>query len=114
MTVKPVIAIIGGGYSGTFTLVQLIKQATFPVDIFLVNKKHPLVKGIAYGTSDKNHLLNVAAGKMSPFPDDPDHFVRWIRSQKSQKNYVDDDLPLAYLPRAIYGDYLKTVFDETI
>ena len=114
MKAAPVIAIIGGGFCGTFTLIQLFRQASNSVRIILINKNYPISKGIAYGTEDDCHLLNVAVGKMSPFPDEPDHFVRWVKSQKSLKQYVTDELSLAYLPRAVYGNYLKHIFDEEI
>ena len=114
MKAAPVIAIIGGGFCGSFTLVQLLRQASKPVSVFLINRSYPLVKGIAYGTEDENHLLNVAAGKMSPFPDEPDHFVRWVKSQKSLRHYVSEELPLAYLPRSVYGNYLQSIFKDTL
>lgn len=114
MKAPPVIAIIGGGFCGTFTFVQLLKQASHPLHVILINKHYPLAKGIAYSTEDECHLLNVAAGKMSPFPDDSDHFVRWVKGQKFLATYVNDDLPLAYLPRAVYGKYLASVFEETL
>lgn len=114
MKAPPVIAIIGGGYCGAFTLLQLFRQTTKPVRVFLINKNYPAVKGIAYGTEDRCHLLNVAAGKMSPFPEDPEHFVRWVRSQKSLKEYVTEELMLAYLPRTVYGEYLQHVFDDAL
>ncbi len=114
MKSAPVIAIIGGGFCGTFTLIQLINRAKNPLHIILINKNYPLVKGIAYGTTDEKHLLNVAAGKMSAFVDNPDHFVQWIKSKKSCNKYVTDDLPLAYLPRSIYGEYLNSIFEDAV
>lgn len=114
MKAAPVIAIIGGGFCGTFTLVQLLKQVSKPVHVILINKHYPLARGIAYSSEDQCHLLNVAAGKMSPFPDEPEHFVRWLKSQKSLSHYLNEDLPLAYLPRALYGKYLVHVLEETL
>jgi len=110
----PVIAIIGGGFCGTLTLVQLFRQAKKPVHVVLINKDYPLAKGIAYGTEDENHLLNVAAGKMSAFPDDPDHFLRWIKSKKSLQEFVREEMHLDYLPRHIYGSYLQSIYEEAI
>lgn len=114
MKPAPVIAIIGGGYCGAFTLVQLIWQSTKPLHIILINSDYPLAKGVAYATSDKKHLLNVAAGKMSAVPDDTDHFVSWIKSKTSLRKYVNEELPLSYLPRNIYGQYLLSVFEEAV
>ncbi|MBK4216704.1 FAD/NAD(P)-binding protein [Paracoccus caeni] len=37
--------------------------------------------GIAYGTENLEHLLNVSASEMSARPDDPDHFLDWLKTQ---------------------------------
>ncbi len=114
MKPAPVIAIIGGGFCGAFTVVQLLKQATKPVQIFLINKNYPHVKGVAYSTQDEKHLLNVAAAKMSAFPDQPEHFMEWIRKKKNWKHITDEELPFAYLPRNEYGHYIQQIFDDAI
>jgi uncharacterized NAD(P)/FAD-binding protein YdhS len=108
----PVIAIIGGGFCGTLVTVQLLRQAKKPLRIILINRNYPVSKGIAYSTEDENHLLNVAAGKMSAFPEDPDHFVNWIKNKNELNHFVSDELNLAYLPRAVYGNYIQAIFDE--
>ena len=38
-------------------------------------------RGIAYGTRDRAHLLNVPAGKMSAWPDRPDDFAAVIAKE---------------------------------
>jgi len=114
MKTTPVVAIIGGGFCGTFTLIQLLRQAKKPVHIVLINKNYPIVKGVAYGTSDEKHLLNVAAGKMSAFPDEPEHFMQWVKSKKALKKYVTDELSLAYLPRNVYGSYLQSIYEAAL
>jgi len=42
-------------------------------------------RGIAYGTDNPDPLLNVRAERMSPFPDDPDHFVPWPEARPPGK-----------------------------
>ncbi len=114
MKASPVIGIIGGGFCGTLSLVQLLRQAKKPLHIILINKTYPLARGIAYSTDDEKHLLNVAAGKMSAFPEDPDHFINWIKNNKSLRHLVSEELHLAYVPRQVYGDYLQHIYEEAL
>ena len=72
------IAIIGGGFSGTMTAVNLARLSTRPLRIYVVNSGHPAGRGVAYGTKRAEHLLNVAARNMSAFPDHPNHFLDWL------------------------------------
>jgi uncharacterized NAD(P)/FAD-binding protein YdhS len=51
---------------------------------------------VAYGTTDPLHLLNVRAGGMSVFGDDPQHFARWA-----------DASPDEFLPRQQYARYVS-------
>ncbi|MCB1123736.1 MAG: FAD/NAD(P)-binding protein, partial [Verrucomicrobiae bacterium] len=77
----PQIAIIGGGFSGTMTLVNLLRLTKDPLKLVLINQKGLPGRGIAYGTRRPEHLLNVAARNMSAFPDLPDHFLQWLRTR---------------------------------
>jgi len=72
------IAIIGGGFSGTMTAVNLARVGTWPLRVCLINSGHPTGRGVAYGTRRAEHLLNVAARNMSAFPDHPNHFLDWL------------------------------------
>lgn len=110
------IAIVGGGFSGGMLLVQLIRQATTPLSITLINAGYPLIRGIAYSTNDDTHLLNVRAGRMSAFPDDALHFVKWIRAQQGDgyREWQTEDLPERFVPRSMYGAYLDDVLKESL
>ena len=110
----PSIAIIGGGFCGAATLIQLVRQSEYPLNIILINKENPLSKGLAYSSFNERHVLNVPAGKMSIFPEEPDHFINWIRSKKEYHVFTDDELPDTYIPRVIYGKYLEEIFYDTI
>ncbi len=63
--------------------------------------------GTAYRTSDPRHLLNVPAGRMSAFPDDPEHFLCWLGADRRSASPGD------YLPRQVYGRYLTEVLERT-
>ncbi len=100
-------AIIGGGFCGTLTAVNLARLSTDTLRVILVNNRYPLGRGIAYGTLRPEHLLNVVARNMSAFPDLPSHFVDWLRNRSDF-----GEMPLAHLreqfvPRRVYGDYLQ-------
>lgn len=101
------IVIIGGGFSGTLTAIQLLEKSK-TVQIKVINTEHPVAKGIAYGTLSSEHLLNVMAGRMSPFPNDADHFINWLRA----KNYPLSNLETAFLPRMVYGEYLEELLSK--
>lgn len=111
---KPVIAIIGGGFCGSLTLIQLVRQSNIPLEILFVNKDNPFAKGIAYSSFNPKHVLNVPASKMSAFPDDPENFINWIKSKPKYSEYVNEELNDRFLPRIIYGEYLEELFNDTI
>ncbi|MBK6770919.1 MAG: FAD/NAD(P)-binding protein [Ignavibacteria bacterium] len=110
----PSIAIIGGGFCGAATFIQLVRQSEFPLNIVLINKENQIPKGLAYSSFNERHVLNVPAGKMSIFPEEPDHFINWIRSKKEYHIFADDELPDTFIPRVIYGKYLEEIFNDTI
>jgi uncharacterized NAD(P)/FAD-binding protein YdhS len=103
-------AIIGAGFSGVLVAVQLLKQARPPFTVVLVERlPQRLGRGVAYGTTLDCHLLNVPAGNMSAFPDDPENFLRWAKTQEQRllnPPWVTEVGASSFLPRRAYGDYL--------
>lgn len=103
------ITIIGGGASGTLLAVNLIKHGgSEPLEINLVEKHGTIGRGVAYSTVNDIHLLNVPAAKMGAFPDDIEHFQRWLKDNEYEYSPGD------FVPRKIYGSYLREVFSDTI
>jgi uncharacterized NAD(P)/FAD-binding protein YdhS len=100
------IAIIGGGFSGTMTAVNLARLAQQPTRVVLINHRRPLSRGTAYGTRHPDHLLNVAARNMSALPDQPEHFVNWLRCRSEYSDLPEAQLRETFAPRRVYGDYL--------
>lgn len=78
------IAIVGAGFSGSLVAAHLLKTANRPLLIELIERSHDIGKGVAYSTHTISHLLNVSAGKMSAFPDDPGHLLRWLHYNRSE------------------------------
>lgn len=104
------VAVVGGGFSGLMALVHLARA--MPRARLSLFERRPLrAPGVAYGGCDRSHLLNVPAGRMGAFPDDPGAFHRWLEA-RHPGTYRPDD----FAPRALFGDYLletvATVFAE--
>lgn len=103
------ITIIGGGASGTLLAVNLLKHTgENPVEINLVEKAGKIGRGVAYSTAQDVHLLNVPAAKMGAFPDQIEHFHKWLA--ENDYDYAASD----FVPRKIYGEYLRGVFSDAI
>jgi uncharacterized NAD(P)/FAD-binding protein YdhS len=101
--------IIGGGATGTLLAVNLIKNvANKSIEINLVDKREKLGRGVAYSTAQDFHLLNVPANKMGAFPDQLEHFHNWLVA----KGY--DFFPNDFVPRRLYGEYLRELLAETV
>ena len=103
------IAIVGGGFSGTMTAVNLARLGTRPLKVYVINSGRPVGRGVAYGTRRPEHLLNVAARNMSAFPDHPNHFLDWLRTRTEYADLPDVVLREVFAPRRVYGDYLRSV-----
>jgi len=102
------VAIVGGGAAGALAAVHLLREPRERggLEIELIDRTGTFGAGVAYGTEDPLHLLNVPAGKMGAFPDDVEHFHKWLQS--SGHNFK----PADFVPRRIYGEYLKKLFWE--
>ncbi len=90
-------AVIGGGYSGTLQTIQLLRRGA---RVTLIERAERLGRGIAYSTRYADHLLNVPAGRMSAFPDEPSHFADWLAQRGGGG-------PGDFAQRKVYGAYLQ-------
>src|SRR5215510_1900485 len=106
------IAIIGGGFSGVMTGVNLARISQRPLHITLINQHRPMGRGLAYGTRRPEHLLNVAARNMSAFPDLPNHFLHWLRTRSEYESVPEAELRERFIPRQVYGDYLRALMHQ--
>jgi uncharacterized NAD(P)/FAD-binding protein YdhS len=101
------IAVIGGGFSGTMVIRQLVDRGfTGTIDRFFRGESQTV--GPAYQQSSSSLLLNVRSQNMSAFPDDPSHFLRFLQTE-----YPEQALPNEFVPRSIYGAYLTKIWNET-
>jgi uncharacterized NAD(P)/FAD-binding protein YdhS len=108
------IAIIGGGFSGTLLSTNLVRNAVAPMEVILINESDVLNTGIAYDPYSEKFLLNVIASRMSAFPAEPDHFLNWVMLRDHFKGKERELIGNSYLPRKLYGEYLKGIWTETL
>jgi uncharacterized NAD(P)/FAD-binding protein YdhS len=100
----PTVAIVGGGFSGSISAAQLLRQARatqLPMRVVLLEQRGSIGEGLAYSSPEDCHLLNVPAGRMSAWPDQPDDFLRWASARNSAVKAED------FLPRHWYGEYIR-------
>lgn len=99
------VLIVGGGFSGTLLAINLARLGV--PSVLFERDQTALAKGLAFGTRHPEHLLNVRASNMSAFPDDPQHFLRWLGfSRAEQAN--------RFVPRLSYGQYLREILLESL
>lgn len=103
------ITIIGGGVSGVFLAIQLIRQKTkLPLNITVIEKENEPWLGAAYSTDKPFHLLNVRASRMSALAGEDNHFLLWL-NENGYAIGADD-----FAPRAVFRKYVEDVFQKTM
>lgn len=109
-----VIAIVGGGFSGSLVATHLLKTASQPLTIKLIERSDQIGKGIAYSTDTNCHLLNVSAGNMSAFAHDPGHLLRWLQHNRDELTvfFSEEVNASTFIPRKVYGLYIQSVLAE--
>ncbi|QNM82685.1 FAD-dependent oxidoreductase [Sphingomonas sabuli] len=93
------VVIVGAGFSGTMVAAHLARRG---IRSLLIEPRDVAGQGTAFSTADPAHLLNVPAGKMSPWPDAPDDFAD-IAGEGD-----------AFAPRRDYGGYLRAILDDAV
>ena len=103
----PVVAVVGGGASGTLAVIHLLRSAAAerrPLRIIMIDRHGRHGLGQAYSTTHPAHLLNTPIGQMSALAGDPDHLVRWADAAGLQHD--------GFLPRRAYGRYLRDTLSD--
>jgi uncharacterized NAD(P)/FAD-binding protein YdhS len=104
----PLVAIVGGGCAGTLVAANLLRRSDRRLRIAMVERSGRFGPGVAYATDDPQHLLNVPAQGMSAFSKQPSHFVDW-----SMRRLGASVGCASYLPRGVYGEYLRAVLADS-
>lgn len=106
------LAIVGAGAAGALTAIQVCETAArrrAPLDLVLIDPAPEAGRGTAYATPDPRHRLNVPAGGMSCYPDDPGHLTRWLCRHGEPTVTADD-----FITRYRFGAYLADTLGQAI
>jgi uncharacterized NAD(P)/FAD-binding protein YdhS len=108
-------AIIGLGFCGILSLHRLVfqfdrsKREKLNIDVFAPDGINPPVH---YNDSNDEFVLNVPASNMSAFPEDKDHFYRWL--VKNNYYFNKKFNKESFVPRKLYGQYLMDILKDAI
>lgn len=92
------ITIIGAGFSGSTLATLLASEGEEAVEVCLVGVEQSFARGVAYGETRTEHLLNVRARQMGADPENPEEFADWLHLSPQGRE--------GFLPRLAYGEYL--------
>ena len=104
------IAIIGAGLSGKLLALNLFRFApsNAAVTIRMLDRGDERHMGPAYSDETDYLLLNVPAGRMGAFSEDPEHFLKWNRTRGGHAS------PWDFLPRRLYRDYILALLRDAL
>ncbi|MDR3513868.1 MAG: FAD/NAD(P)-binding protein [Caulobacteraceae bacterium] len=107
---RPVVAIVGAGFSGSLLALHLLQAGPADLRILLIERAPGFGRGLAYGAHDPAHLLNVRVGNMSAWPDKPLHLQHWLACQPG----CGEVGPSAFIARETYGRYLSSMLQAAV
>ncbi len=108
------IAVIGAGFSGTLLTLHLLRRCAPPTRLVLIERNSQFGRGLAYATGNANHILNVPAGRMSAFHDQPDNFLEWLRGQPAEEGGGDTVTAGTFAPRQAFGAYVRALLNDEL
>ena len=99
------VIIVGGGASGVLMAAHLLSCPTDTFGVTIIEGRNMLGCGVAYSTTDPDHLLNTRIHNMSAYPDDPHHFHDWLVKKTDSVGISDQ----SFVSRATYGAYMASL-----
>ncbi len=111
------VGVIGGGFCGAaFALHLLRDNPGLDVRLTIFEPRAVLGAGLAYSTTDPEHRINVAAARMSPFPEAEGHFDAWLRARGVARTDPAAAMPdgRLYPCRAEYGRYIDAMLRRVL
>lgn len=118
------IAVVGGGFTGLAFIIHAIRSNERAGDagtgtvrrlqFDLIERSAQIGRGIAYGTRDPLHRINVPSDRMSLYGDDPTHATRWLIAHGLLATGDTDANGDHYVSREHYGAYVDATLREVV
>lgn len=103
------VAVVGAGASGTLAAIRLLETPDARAGrlrVILIERRALVGRGLAYGTDAPFHVLNVRQNRMSVYPENGDHFARFVARA------YPAEMTIPYQPRSRYAEYLAATLGE--
>lgn len=122
MTEKVDLGLVGGGSTAASFLAQFVKlleqqESRLTLHIVVFEPAQELGIGEPYAPDLPTNLLNIPAGRMSAYAENRRDFFEWMHKQSKEylaSHGVTEFDAESYLPRPLFGDYLREVWQETV
>ena len=109
------VASVGFGFCGIMVFGNILRKISeqksqIKIKFIIFEKNGADAIGAGFSDFNDNYILNVAVKKMSPFENQPNDFLDFLQENFPdiyEKNGAD-----GYVPRNIYGQYLKKLRDD--
>jgi len=113
---RPVVAIIGGGFSGAATAYHLARMTAGDAAILVFEPQEAIGGGLAYSTQDPVHRINVPASRMTLDPGEKDQFVAWLERTNARAEDPSATLPdgRCFPTRRLFGRYVAAMLKPLI
>ena len=111
------LCVVGGGFTGAAAAIACLSRLDRPFRLVVVEPSASLGRGVAYGAHHPLHLLNVRTRDLSVRASQPGDFLNWAFRQLDQgENHagLHDGLAHTFLPRQLFGEYVRERFFEAI
>lgn len=109
MTLRPKIAIIGGGFTGAVVALNLLRRLPpESAKLAVIEPRAVLGAGLAYSTRDPAHRVNVPASRLLVLTEEPGAFDFWFKASDAAASDPEALLSdgRAYPQRAVFGAYV--------
>lgn len=109
------LVVVGGGFTGATLVIHAVRASARPLDIVVIEPSSELGRGIAYGTRDAAHRVNVPTDRMGLSAGDPAEATRWLFDQGVLPDHASEDGDGGfYVARSDYGSFVGSVLRRAL